>query len=560
MYRRIDPADGREVITVSSTTNAIRPFVVCAILRGVKFDARKYKSFIELQEKLHQNICRRRTLVAIGTHDLDTLKGPFRYIAQSPEAINFVPLTDDKGKSYGGQELLDLYRSETEYKHLKPYTDIIYDSPVYPVIYDSQNMVLSLPPIINGKHSRIQLHTENVFIECTGTDVTKCNIVLDTVVTMFSQYCEQPFTVEAVDVVYENEKLTEVTPRLSQRKCDAAVAEINGMLGINIEPQRIIELCNRMQLGPASYCPGTGNVTVTVPPTRSDVLHAVDVIEDIAIAYGFNNIPQSVPNTVCVGASLPINRVTDLLRLEIANAGYMEMLTHGLCSKAENFTKLRRPTGPAVSLDNPANAEYEVVRTTLLPGALKTLAHNKSISHKDGVKLFEISDIVVPAENEIGAKNVRKLVGMHAGHRAGFEIIHGLVDRVLTALQICPEDGYASNSLSASDIEDFKRVGRTGLEYTVRASANPTFFPGMSAEVVLRRTDIARNSSGGAVSEEVVGVLGVIHPEVLVHFDISYPCSVVELDLEAQVRINLHTWFPFKLTRSWRRIRALPAN
>jgi phenylalanyl-tRNA synthetase beta chain len=535
MYRRIDPADGREVITVSSTTNAIRPFVVCAILRGVKFDARKYKSFIELQEKLHQNICRRRTLVAIGTHDLDTLKGPFRYIAQSPEAINFVPLTDDKGKSYGGQELLDLYRSETEYKHLKPYTDIIYDSPVYPVIYDSQNMVLSLPPIINGKHSRIQLHTENVFIECTGTDVTKCNIVLDTVVTMFSQYCEQPFTVEAVDVVYENEKLTEVTPRLSQRKCDAAVAEINGMLGINIEPQRIIELCNRMQLGPASYCPGTGNVTVTVPPTRSDVLHAVDVIEDIAIAYGFNNIPQSVPNTVCVGASLPINRVTDLLRLEIANAGYMEMLTHGLCSKAENFTKLRRPTGPAVSLDNPANAEYEVVRTTLLPGALKTLAHNKSISHKDGVKLFEIREIVVPADIELGAKNVRKLVGMHAGHRAGFEIIHGLVDRVLTALQICPEDGYASNSLSASDIEDFKRVGRTGLEYTVRASANPTFFPGMSAEVVLRRTDIARNSSGGAVSEEVVGVLGVIHPEVLVHFDISYPCSVVELDLEALV-------------------------
>jgi phenylalanyl-tRNA synthetase beta chain len=533
LYRRVDPAGGRQVMTVSESTNAIRPFVVSAILRGVKFDARRYKSFIDLQDKLHQNICRKRTLVAIGTHDLDTLKGPFRYVAQSPEAINFVPLTEDNGKSFAGKELLDLYRTNNEFKHLKPYTDIIYDSPVYPVIYDSQGVVLSMPPIINGKHSRIQLHTENVFIECTGTDLTKCNIVLDTVVTMFSQYCAEPFTVEAVDVVYESGGLTEVTPRLSQRTCDAAVSEINGTIGIEIGPDRITELCNRMQLGPATYSSATGMVTVTVPPTRSDVLHAVDVIEDIAIAYGYNNIPQSVPNTVCVGASLPINRVTDLLRVEIANAGYMEMLTHGLCSRAENFTKLRRPIGPAVSLENPANVEYEVVRTTLLPGALKTLAHNKSISHKDGVKLFEISDIVLPADNEVGAINVRKLVGVHAGHRAGFEIIHGLVDRVLTALQICPEDGYAANSLSASDIEDYKRVGRSDVVYTVRATENPTFFPGMSAEVVLRRTGASGNSSSNKVTEQVVGILGVIHPEVLGHYEITYPCSIVELDLES---------------------------
>src|SRR5690606_30819049 len=114
-------------------------------------------------------------------------------------------------------------------KHLKPYTEIIYDSPVYPVIYDSNNTVLSLPPVINSRHSRIQLSTTNVFIEATAIDLTKANIVLDTIVTMFSDYCAEPFTVEEVEVHYPNGDI-KVTPTLSHRHCDASVKEINGML------------------------------------------------------------------------------------------------------------------------------------------------------------------------------------------------------------------------------------------------------------------------------------------------------------------------------------------
>lgn len=201
------------------------------------------------------------------------------------------------------------------------------------------------------------------------------------------------------------------------------------------------------------------------------------------------------------------------------------MLTHGLCSTAENFTHLRRPLGPAVSLSNPANVEYEVVRTTLLPGALKTLSYNKSISHKDGVKLFEISDIVLPTNNDVGAMNARRLVGLYAGVSAGFEVIHGLLDRIMTCVQIQPEDAYASNSLTPEEIADRKRVARPDVVYFVRPSSDPCFFPGFSAEVVLRVV------ATGA--EKVVGLLGVVHPEVLHNFEVAYPCSVVELDVEA---------------------------
>jgi phenylalanyl-tRNA synthetase beta chain len=175
------------------------------------------------------------------------------------------------------------------------------------------------------------------------------------------------------------------------------------------------------------------------PPTRSDILHSVDVVEDVAIAYGFNNLlPGTVPPVLTVGQPLPLNHFCDQLRDEIARAGYMEMLTHGLCMTAENFEYLGRPnSGLAVQLSNPANEEYEVVRTTLLPGMLKTLHHNKSMPKKAGIKFFEISDVVVKDEADpIGARNERRLVAAYAGLSAGFEVVHGLVDRVMALNQV----------------------------------------------------------------------------------------------------------------------------
>ncbi len=77
------------------------------MLRGVKFTQRSYESFIDLQDKLHQNLCRRRQFVAIGTHDLDTIQPPFRYEARPPKNIKFVPLS--KQQEYTAEELMTVY-------------------------------------------------------------------------------------------------------------------------------------------------------------------------------------------------------------------------------------------------------------------------------------------------------------------------------------------------------------------------------------------------------------------------------------------------------------------
>lgn len=537
VYNAIGQATPDTAMTVyKNNTDKVRPFVVCAILRDVTFDQERYDSFMDLQDQLHRNLCRQRTLVAIGTHDLDSIKPPFKYDARDPTQISFVPLTPDD-RTFTAKDLMEHYETEPLCKHLKPYVPIIKDSPVYPVIMDSEETVLSLPPIINGSKSKITLNTKNVFIECTATDLTKANIVLDTMVTMFSEYCAKPFTAEPVTVNYQDDSGTIVdsytTPLLSTRREKAKVDFCNSLIGIEITAEEMKTLCNKVQLGPAKLLENDTILEVTVPPTRSDILHPVDIAEDIGIAFGYNNIVKKVPTTCTVGGEFPLNLLGDLLRDEIGRAGYTEVLTHGLCSRDDNFTALRRPITAAVSLSNPANKEYEVVRTTLLPGLLKTVQHNKSASFTNGFRLFEISDVVLPddqhviTETIVGAKNARRICAVYAGPTSGFEIIHGLVDRIMTLCEVAPEAAYCANS--AKDKEEKFRVSRDGWFYTIAPLQEGdvdagTYFPGRAASVLLTTPDKKQTS---------IGTFGILHPEVLTNFGIQYPSSCVELDLEA---------------------------
>jgi phenylalanyl-tRNA synthetase beta chain len=120
---------------------------------------------------------------------LDKLSGPLTYDARAPEDIKFIPLNQQT--EMDGNQLMQFYES---HRRLSKYLHIIRDSPVYPVVLDSKSRVLSLPPIINGDHSKISLQTRNVFIECTATEEPKARTVLNMMVAMFSQYCKQPYT------------------------------------------------------------------------------------------------------------------------------------------------------------------------------------------------------------------------------------------------------------------------------------------------------------------------------------------------------------------------------
>ncbi|KAA8541114.1 hypothetical protein F0562_025077 [Nyssa sinensis] len=479
---------------VKPETSLIRPYVVCAVLRGITFDEARYNSFIDLQDRLHQNICRRRTLVAIGTHDLDTIEGPFTYEALPPSDINFVPLK--QVENFRADELMEFYQSDLK---LKKFLHIIEKSPVFPVIYDHNRTVLSLPPIINGAHSAITLKTKNVFIECTATDLTKASIVLNTMVTMFSVYCERKFEVEPVEVIYPDGK-SRVYPDLLLYHMEVPLSYINGTTGVPLEASEVKSLLNKMQLHAKHSVSGHKecNLIVSVPPTRSDVLHPCDVAEDVAIAYGYNEIPDKKPAFL---KPLPLNELSNLIRLEIAMSGYTEVLTWILCSYNENFAMLNRKDdkSTAVIIGNPRSSDFEIVRTSLMPGILKTVKHNKD--HPKPIKIYEVGDIAVLDETkDVGAKNRRQLAALYCGPNSGFELIHGLVDRIMEV--------NGAPFVQAGD----------NAGYYIERSDEPEFLPGRQAHIIYKGKQI--------------GTFGIVHPEVLNNFDIPDPCSYAQLNIE----------------------------
>jgi phenylalanyl-tRNA synthetase beta chain len=267
-YRLADMT-GRQMqrMVVRPETALVRPFVVCAVLRGVRFDPVRYNSFIDLQDKLHQNLCRQRSLVAIGTHDLATVQGPFTYEALPPEDIRFVPLK--QSREFDARELLAHYAANDQ--KLKRFVPIIQGSVVYPVILDSNRTVLSLPPVINGARSAISLDTRDVFIECTATDLTKARVVLNTVCAMFSEYCATPFEVEPVEVV-DAAGRTQVCPDLAPRSLRVAVEYVNSCTGLGLGAAEMASLLDKMQLQ-AEPAAGGAELSVSIPVTRSDILH-----------------------------------------------------------------------------------------------------------------------------------------------------------------------------------------------------------------------------------------------------------------------------------------------
>ena len=485
-FRLVAPeVDNQFIMRVEHSTKQIRPFVVCAILKNLTFTQLSYESFIELQEKLHQNICRKRALVAIGTHDLDTLSGPFVYTAKAPSDIKFKAL--NQVEEHTAEELMKIYSNDTR---MKKYVPIILDSPVYPIIYDNNGVVLSMPPIINGDHSKIKLTTKNVLIECTATDKHKAQIVLNTIIAAFSQYCEDKFTAEPVRIIYEDHE--ESTPVFLERSIIVDPIYVNSLIGISITPEKMSVLLTKMGIISKII---DNKLEVKVPITRTDILHPCDIAEDVGIAYGYNNIEKIIPKTLTVGREQPLNLVTDLLRVEAGLAGYTEILTFALHSFNFNYDFLRRTRDELfVEISNPKALEFQLPRTTLLPGILRIIASNSN--QQLPLKIFEISDVVHRDDlNEVKARNHRYLAAGYCGHSAGLENIHGLLDIIMKQL-------------------DFKWGG----DYTLKESDDLAFFPKRQVNIFIQ--------------EHKVGIFGIVHPEVLDNFSISFPVSAIELDVE----------------------------
>lgn len=368
----------------------------------------------------------------------------------------------------------------------------------------------------------------------TATDKTKLDIVVMLMATMFAEYCKVPFEVEPVKI-HLPDGTSVITPNVEPRRTTASHSYINAATGLNLSREEWSKLLTRMSLA-ASPSPSDPDVLdVLVPCTRPDILHECDIMEDAAIAYGYNNLPTSMAGSATVAKPNPINKLGDILRKECAQAGWTEALPYILCSHDENYKWLKRedPGGECIRLANPKTLEFQVVRTSLIPGLLKTARENKSVPLP--LKVFEVSDVAFQRlELDRRSQNERHLGAVYINHKAGFEVVHGLLDRIMQIL------GVPFIATSGSEAE-------YGY-YIAEAKDESTFLPGRAAHVFLRPKAAAKPKAEEGVLDSVagalkaalpgasrdvrIGQLGILHPEVLASFDITRPASTLELNIE----------------------------
>ena len=489
------PEDERKLIVYDSV-NDVRPIGLCAILRDINFTDEMLKSFMDLQDKLHNNICRGRKLVSMGTHDLDTVKGPFIYRALKPEHIHFVPL--NREEEVNGDGLMSILKDDPK---LGKYLYLLEGKEKYPVMMDSNGVIMSLPPIINSQHTKMTLNTHNVLLDITGTDKTKCEIVLNTLIAMFSCYCKNPFTVEEINVINYETNEGKIYPDLTPRKFKVDVNYLKTITGIyDILPDKIVKLLEKMEL--KAEIINSNELEVSAPITRSDILHPCDIAEDLAISYGYNNITKELTKTKTHGVQQPYNKLSDLFRDEMAMGGYVEFLTMALLSHKDMFTNLlhEEKDDKTAQILYSKSKEFEYIRSSLIPGILKSIEGNKA--NQLPFKIFEISDVVICDENnEVGAVNRRRLCFAYTNTTSAMEIVQGMVDLLMKKI------GLIFNC-------DNKEKN-----YTIKKSNNEIFFNDRQAEIFI-------------LDDIKVGIYGIVHPKVIKNFGIKNPVTLCEIDLQ----------------------------
>ena len=260
---------------------------------------------MHLQDKLDQTNGRSRQKTSIGIYNLDLIKPPIEYTAVFPSEVKFVPLGFNEKMDLN--EILERHPKGIEYGH------IIKKNQLYPMLFDSEGKVLSFPPIINSNDlGKITEESRNLLVEVTGT---LHKTVLNTLNLVTLALIDRGGKAFSANINYpENNQYKEgtvVTPNFDNKRFNLSVEDTNRLLGLNLTSEKISDLLLTAGLGVEKV---EGDcLTVLVPCYRVDVMHQVDIIEDVAIAYGYNNIKPTWRELPTTGRAKPDQRYIDIV-------------------------------------------------------------------------------------------------------------------------------------------------------------------------------------------------------------------------------------------------------
>ncbi|KYH41358.1 MAG: phenylalanyl-tRNA synthetase subunit beta, partial [Candidatus Bathyarchaeota archaeon B63] len=411
-------------VDVDPKLEKIRPYIGCAVVRGVKLSDAAIRQIMRFQDKMDQTYGRNRRRTSIGLYEFDLVKPPLRYTAAKPDEVSFVPLEFS--------ERLTLEQILERHPKGKEYGSIIRQYPFWPVFIDSEDQVLSFPPIINSDDlGRISERTRNVLIEVTGTSY---ETVMDTLVNVTVTLADRGGEIYSATIHYPYSGIADdVTPNLEVETMRLELSYIRRIIGLELSAGEIASLLERARYGVAEL--SENEITIQVPCYRVDVLHPIDVVEDIAIAYDYNRIPDEWPRLATVGRTSDETAFRDLIREIMIGLGFQEVLTYIMSNPENLFRRMNLAPKRVVELANPKIASMTCLRSWLLPSLLELLSHNVHVDYPQ--RIFEVGYCVIHDEKrENKTRDLEELACVNIHSNANFTEAKSQMDALFSNLGI----------------------------------------------------------------------------------------------------------------------------
>ncbi|MDQ2056247.1 phenylalanine--tRNA ligase subunit beta [Halobellus sp. H-GB7] len=498
-----DTNDADYTFVVDEDVPDERPYVTGAIIRGVDLDEAGLDSLIQLQEKLHATMGRKRAKGAIGIHDLTMIKGEvlsedsggnsITYTGIDPEGDTFVPLDSDR-------EMTPAAVLE-EHPTGETYADLIADYDRYPAIYDELGL-FSFPPVINGRRTEVSTDSRELLVELTGTDQwtidRMCNIICYAL-------SARGATIEDVEIEYADRTL--VRPDFEVDTKSVTHDRIETMLGVEFETAEVIDLFERSGLDAVVADDADASdeaadaetvYEVSIPPYRTDVLHPLDLVDDVGRAYGFDELEPRYPDIGTVGGRHERSRLEAATRNALTGLGFEDLLNFHMSSEDETYDRMNVEPGTdylgggdPVEITEPYSEDYTILRQWALPSLVMVLENNTHRAYPQD--LAEVG-LVAERDDDVNTRvrERRHVAGVLARHDATYE------DAKARLQAIC---------------------GDFDVDLETPPTEHPSFIDGRAASVV--------------IDGDAVGVVGELHPSVLVEHDLELPVAAFEFDLSA---------------------------
>jgi phenylalanyl-tRNA synthetase beta chain len=469
-------------LNVAPGLEEIRPYVAACAATGYRVTQEGLAQLIQTQEKLAEMFGRKRRTVSIGLYRLAAIEFPVTYDVVRPDEVTFTPLGMDTVMTLG--EILLVHPKGLEFGGILAGHDRL------PYLRDAKRQALSFPPIINSREvGEVRPGDDALFVEVTGTDLS---MVILTLNIFAANLADRGAVIEPVEVRYPYKTAlgkAVMTPHDLGKSQKLSVSTIEQALGQALGAHEVAKALTAY--GYQVTIKGK-EVRVTLPLYRQDLMHAMDVVEDVAISRGYSDFLPVMPSQFTVGGLSRIEEISDHIRDLMVGMGFQEIISNILASPRDLRDAMRlegTEWGKLVEVNNVMSQSFSALRQWMLPSLLRVEAASNRAFYPH--RMFEAGEVARHDLSQAeGSRTVMVLGGMIAHADAHFSEAHSCLDTLFY---------YVNQAYSLEPIQ------------------HPSFLAGRVGSIV---------SDG-----KHIGVIGELHPEVLERWQIGIPAVAFEIDL-----------------------------